>query len=58
MSGLFNIDKGDGLGRFCSKFPLYLDGASGEVGIWADGRDITCSERPDSRKIIRHMGWR
>ena len=32
-----------------SKFPLYLEGASGEVGIWAYGRDITCSERPDSR---------
>ena len=67
MSGLFNIDKGDGLCYFddihrwfsrpagswdvsVPNFPLYLEGASGEVGIWAYGRDITCSERPDSRK--------
>ena len=48
-------------GTDCAILMTYIAGfhdRQGEVGIWAYGRDITCSERPDSRKIIRHMGWR
>lgn len=45
-------------GTFLFQISIIFRRSIGEVGIWAYGRDITCSERLDSRKIIRHMGWR